>query len=106
MEHLFDLLGLPAISQVDSLMKLLEKIVELCVNLGLILVDSAVFHSSELLLEHLEIFLETLHYVHNQRPEVEHIMILVVAINCTDLTNKKFVAAPTHLRERESVEGT
>ena len=93
-------------SQVDSLMKLLEESVEFCVDLCLIFVDSAVFHSSELLLEHLEIFLETLHYFHNQRPEVEDIMILVVAVNSTDLTNKEFVATPTHLRERESVEGT
>ena len=93
-------------SQIYSLMKLLEESVELCVYLGLIFVDSAVFHSSELLLEHLKVFLETLHYFHNQRPEVEHIMILVVAVNCTDLTNKDFVATPAHLRERESVEGT
>jgi hypothetical protein len=105
-EHLFDLLGLPAMSQVDSLMKLLEESVELYVHLGLIFVDSAVFHSSELLLEDLKVFLETLHDFNNQRPEVKHIMILVIAINSTDLTNKEFVATPTHLCKRESVEGT
>jgi hypothetical protein len=98
MENLFDLLGLPAMSQVDSLMELLEESVKLCMNLGLIFVDSAVFHISKLLLKHLKIFLELLHNIHNQRPEIEYIMILVVAVNSTDLTNKELVTTPTHLR--------
>jgi hypothetical protein len=98
MENLFDLLGLPAMSQVDSLMELLEESVKLCMNLGLIFVNSAVFHISELLLKHLKVFLELLHNIHNQRPEVEYIMILVVAVNSTDLTNKELVTTPTHLR--------
>jgi hypothetical protein len=58
------------------------------------------------LLKHLKVFLELLHDVHNQRPEVEHIMILMVAVNCADLTNKELVTTPTHLSERESVKGT
>ena len=58
------------------------------------------------MLKHLKVFLELLHDVHNQRPEVEHIMILVVAVNSTDLTNKELVTTPTHLGQRESVKGT
>ena len=65
MEHLFDLFGLPTMSQVDSLMKFLEESVELCMNLGLIFVDPTVFNISELLLKYLKVFLKTFHDVHN-----------------------------------------
>lgn len=106
MKHLLDLLALPSMSQVDSLMELLEERVEVCMNLGLVFVDSTVFYISELLLKHLKVFLKLLHDVYNQRSEVKHIMILVIAVNCTDLTNKELIATPAHLRQRESVKGT